>query len=41
MKQRKLLDVPDSIFEALGFALPKSRPEEYQKGNSITDYVPP
>lgn len=39
MKQRKLVDVPDSIFEALGFALPKSRLEEYQRGNSITDYV--
>lgn len=39
MKQKKLMDVPDSIFEALGFALPKSRQEEYQKGNSITDYV--
>ncbi len=39
MKQRKFVDVPDSIFEALGFALPKSRPEEYQRGNSITDYV--
>lgn len=39
MKQRNLLDAPDSIFEILGFALPKSRPEEYQRENSITDYV--
>lgn len=39
MKQKKFVDVPDSVFEAFGFTLPKSIPEEYQKGSSITDYV--
>lgn len=39
MKQKKLVDVPDSVFEALGFVLPKNKPEEYQKGSSVTDYV--
>ena len=39
MKQKKTIDVPDSIFEALGFALPQNTQAEYEKGNSITDYV--
>lgn len=39
MKQKKQMEVPDSVFEALGFALPKSMPKKYQKGSSITDYV--
>ena len=39
MKQNNLIDVPDSIFEAFGFALPKSVSAPYQKGGSITDYV--
>lgn len=39
MKQQKTVDVPDSIFEALGFALPKNAQPDYQKGTSITDYV--
>lgn len=39
MKQTKTIDVPDSIFEALGFALPKNTQAEYQKGSSITNYL--
>ena len=39
MKRKKQMEVPDYIFEALGFTLPKSIPKEYQKGSSITDYV--
>ena len=39
MKRNNLIDVPDSIFEAFGFALPKSVSAPYQKGSSITDYV--
>lgn len=39
MKQKKRTEVPDSVFEAFGFTLPKSIPEEYQAGSSITDFV--
>lgn len=39
MKQKKTIDVPDSIFEAFGFALPENTQAEYEKGDSITDYV--
>ncbi len=39
MKQKKSVEVPDCIFEALGFALPKDVPGDYQKGDSVTDYV--
>ena len=31
--------MPNAIFEAFGFTLPKSIPEEYQTGSSITDFV--
>ena len=39
MKQKKRTEVPDSVFEAFGFTLPKSIPKEYQAGSSITDFV--
>ncbi len=39
MKQKKQTEVPDSVFEAFGFTLPKSIPKEYQAGSSITDFV--
>ena len=36
---KKQTEVPDSVFEAFGFTLPKSIPKEYQAGSSITDFV--
>lgn len=39
MKQKRRTEVPNAIFEAFGFTLLKSIPEEYQAGSSITDFV--
>lgn len=39
MKEKRLLEVPDFIFEALGFTLPQKEVKKYFEGDSVTEYL--